>query len=253
MQATCHRLAAPVSVERRRDRAGKHPVSRDAARPPGYRVPMAAPGTPTIGIVIADDHPVVRRGLRLLLDEEPDFTVLAEAGDVEEARRYVLGHHPRVLVLDLNMPGQSSREAIPELRVDFPETYIVVLTMQQDPAYARDALAAGATGYVLKQAADGELVEAVRHAAAGERYLNPRLGASIAAESPRGHPGNLSDREIDVLRLIALGHTTAEIATQLFISGRTVESHRASIHQKLMVTSRADLVRYALDHHLVDR
>jgi two-component system response regulator NreC len=208
--------------------------------------------SPTIRIVLADDHPVVRRGLRLLLDEEPGFEVVAEAGDVEEARRYLLGHHPSVLVLDLNMPGGSSREAIPGMRVEFPETHIVVLTMQQDPAYARDALAAGAMGYVLKQAADGELVEAVRRAAAGERYLNPRLGARIAAESPRGHPGNLSDREVEVLRLIALGHTTAEIAQQLFISGRTVESHRASIHQKLLLSSRAELVRYALDHHLVD-
>lgn len=214
---------------------------------------MAEPEAPAIGIVLADDHPVVRRGLRLLLEEEPDFAVLAEAGDVAEARRYVLGHHPRVLVLDLNMPGQSSREAIPELRAEFPDTYIVVLTMQQDPAYARDALAAGATGYVLKQAADGELVEAVRAAAAGERYLNPRLGARIAAESPRGRPGNLSERELEVLRLIALGHTTAEIAQQLFISARTVESHRSSIHQKLLISSRADLVRFALDHHLIDR
>jgi two-component system response regulator NreC len=216
-------------------------------------VQMADSVTPTIGIVLADDHPVVRRGLRLLLDEEPDFEVLAEAGNVEEARRYLLGHRPRVLVLDLNMPGGSSREAIPGMRAQFPETYIVVLTMEQDPAYARDALAAGATGYVLKQAADGELVEAVRRAAAGERYLNPRLGARIAAESPRGRPGNLSEREIDVVRLIALGHTTTEIAQQLFISARTVESHRSSIHQKLMVSSRADLVRFALDHHLVDR
>jgi two-component system response regulator NreC len=214
---------------------------------------MADPDTPTIGIVLADDHPVVRRGLRLLLDEEPDFEVLAEAGNVEEARRYLLGHRPKVLVLDLNMPGGSSREAIPGMRVEFPDTSIVVLTMQQDPAYARDALAAGATGYVLKQAADGELVEAVRRAAEGERYLNPRLGAKIAAESPQGRPGNLSEREIEVLRLIALGHTTAEIAQQLFISARTVESHRSSIHQKLMVSSRADLVRFALDHHLVDR
>jgi two-component system, NarL family, response regulator NreC len=216
-------------------------------------VGMPDPATPTIGIVLADDHPVVRRGLRLLLDDEPDFEVLAEAGTVEEARRYVRGHHPRVLLLDLNMPGGSSREAIPGLRTEFPETDIVVLTMQQDPAFARDALAAGATGYVLKQAADGELVEAVRRAAHGERYLNPRLGARIAAESPQGRPGNLSEREIEVLRLIALGHTTAEIAEQLFISGRTVESHRASIHQKLMLTSRADLVRFALDHDLVDR
>jgi two-component system response regulator NreC len=212
---------------------------------------MADP-TAMIRIVLADDHPVVRHGLRMLLDEEPDFEVVAEAGDVDEARRYVLGHRPTVLVLDLNMPGGPSLEAIPSMRDEFPETRIVVLTMQQEPAYAREAFSAGATGYVLKQAADGELVAAVRLAAAGERYLNPRLGARIAAEPPPGHPGDLSEREVEVLRLIALGHTTAEIAQQLFISGRTVESHRARIHQKLLLSSRAELVRYALDHHLVD-
>jgi two-component system, NarL family, response regulator NreC len=206
----------------------------------------------TIRIVLADDHPVVRRGLRMLLDDEGDFEVVAEAGDIDAARRYVRGHHPAVLVLDLNMPGGSSLEAIPTIRTEFPETQIVVLTMQQEPAYAREALAAGATGYVLKQAADRELVEAVRLAAVGERYLNPRLGARIAAEPPPGPPDNLSEREVDVLRLIALGHTNAEIAEQLFISGRTVESHRSRIQQKLMLSSRAELVRYALDHRLLD-
>ncbi len=153
----------------------------------------------TIRIVLADDHPVVRRGLRLLLDEEADFEVVAEAGDVEEARRYVRGHHPTVLVLDLNMPGGPSLEAIPQLCSEFPATHIVVLTMQQEPAYAREALAAGATGYVLKQAADGELVEAVRLAAVGESYLNPRLGARVAAEPPPGPPDNLSEREVERL------------------------------------------------------
>jgi two-component system response regulator NreC len=206
----------------------------------------------TIRIILADDHPVVRRGLRLLLDHEPDFEVVAEAGTVEEARRYVLGHHPRVLVLDLNMPGGPSLGAIPELRAEFPETQIVVLTMQQEPAYAREALAAGATGYVLKQAADGELVAAVRLAAVGEMYLNPRLGARMAAEPPPGPPDDLSEREVSVLRLIALGHTNAQMAAQLYISVRTVETHRSHIQQKLMLSSRSELVRYALDHNLVD-
>lgn len=209
-------------------------------------------GPQTIRIVLADDHPVVRSGLRLLLDEQTDFEVVAEAGDVEEARRYVLGHHPNVLVLDLNMPGGSSLEAIPAICREFPTTRIVVLTMQQEPAYAREAIAAGATGYVLKQAADGELVEAVRLAATGESYLNPRLGARLAAEPPPGPPDNLSEREVDVLRLIALGHTNAEIAKQLYISVRTVETHRGHISQKLLLSSRAELVRYALDRGLVD-
>ena len=205
-----------------------------------------------IRIVLADDHPVVRRGLRMLLDDEADFEVVAEAGDVDEARRYVRGHHPRVLVLDLNMPGGPSLEAIPAIRAEFPETQIVVLTMQQEPAYAREAIGAGAAGYVLKQAADGELVQAVRLAAAGESYLTPSLGARLAAEPPPGPPDNLSEREVDVLRLIALVHTNAEIAQQLFISVRTVETHRGHISQKLLLSSRAELVRYALDRKLVD-
>jgi two-component system response regulator NreC len=208
-------------------------------------------GSESIRIVLADDHPVVRRGLRLLLDGEDGFEVVAEAGEVDEARRFVRGHHPDVLVLDLNMPGGSSLEAIPELRDEFPATQVVVLTMQQEPAYAREAIAAGALGYVLKQAADGELVQAVRLAAAGESYLNPRLGARLAAEPPPGPPDNLSEREVDVLRLIALGHTNSEIAQQLFISVRTVETHRGHISQKLLLSSRSELVRYALDHRLV--
>jgi two-component system response regulator NreC len=205
----------------------------------------------TIRIVLADDHAVVRSGLRLLLDSEPDFEVVAEAGDLEAAQRYVRGHHPDVLVLDLNMPGGSSLEAIPSIREQMPETQIVVLTMQQEPAFARRALGAGAIGYVLKEAADEELVEAVHRAAAGESYLNPRLGARLASEPPPGPPDDLSEREVDVLRLIALGHTNAEIAGKLYLSVRTVETHRAHIQQKLNLSSRAELVGYALKRGLV--
>ncbi len=205
----------------------------------------------TIRIVLADDHAVVRSGLRMLLDSEGDFEVVAEASDVKSARRYARGHHPRVLILDLNMPGGSSLEMIPIIRAESPETQIVVLTMQQEPAFAREALGAGALGYVLKEAADDELVEAVRRAAAGESYLNPRLGARIASEPPPGPPDDLSEREVDVLRLIALGHTNAEIAEQLYLSVRTVETHRAHIQQKLRLSTRAELVGYALDRGLV--
>jgi two-component system, NarL family, response regulator NreC len=206
----------------------------------------------SIRIVIADDHAVVRSGLRMLLDAEADFDVVAEAGDVDTARRYVRGHHPNVLVLDLNMPGGSSLEAIPQIRAEAPETSVVVLTMQEEPVFARQALGAGATAYVLKEAADSELVEAVRRAAAGETYLNPRLGARMAAEPPPGPPDDLSEREVDVLRLIALGHTNAEIAEQLYLSVRTVETHRAHIQQKLRLSSRAELVQYALQRGLVN-
>jgi two-component system, NarL family, response regulator NreC len=206
----------------------------------------------TIRVVIADDHAVVRRGLRQVLDAEDGFEVVAEAADLESARRYTRGHRPDVLVLDLNMPGGSSLEGIPEIRAECPQTQIVVLTMQNEPAYARHALGAGALGYVLKESAESELVEAIRRAAAGDTYLNPRLGARVAAEPPPGLPDGLSEREVEVLRMIALGHTNAEIAEQLFLSVRTVETHRAHIQQKLRLGTRSELVRYALDHKLVD-
>ncbi len=205
----------------------------------------------TIRIVLADDHAVVRSGLRMLLDSESDFEVVAEAGDLESAQRYVRGHRPAVLVLDLNMPGGSSLETIPAIREHTPETQIVVLTMQQEPAFARRALSAGAIGYVLKEAADDEPVEAIRRAARGESYLNPRLGARLASEPLPGPPDDLSVREVDVLRLIALGHTNAEIAERLYLSVRTVETHRAHIQQKLSLSSRAELVRYALKRGLI--
>jgi two-component system, NarL family, response regulator NreC len=211
----------------------------------------AAPGK-TIRVVIADDHSVVRRGLRQVLDADGGFDVVAEASDLDSARRYVRGHHPDVLVLDLNMPGGSSLDGIPEIRAECPETQIVVLTMQDEPAYARHALGAGALGYVLKEAAEAELVEAIQRAAAGDTYLNPRLGARVAAEPPPGQPDGLSEREVEVLRLIALGHTNAEIAEQLYLSVRTVETHRAHIQQKLRLGTRSELVRYALDHGLVE-
>ena len=204
-----------------------------------------------IRVVIADDHAVVRRGLRQLLEVEEGFEVCAEASDLADARRYVRGHHPDVLVLDLNLSEGPSLAAIPGLRDEFPDTQIVVLTMQNEPAYARQALSAGALGYVLKEAAEAELVEAVRRAAGGDTYLNPRLGARVAAEPPPGLPDGLSEREVEVLRLIALGHTNAEVAEQLFLSVRTVETHRAHIQQKLRLNSRSELVGYALEHGLI--
>jgi two-component system, NarL family, response regulator NreC len=208
--------------------------------------------TRTIRVVIADDHAVVRRGLRQLLEAEGDFEVVAEAADVQGARRYVRGHRPDVLVLDLNMPEGSSLEAVPEIRAEAPDTQIVILTMQNEPAYARQALSSGVLGFVLKDAADAELVEAVRSAAAGESYLNPRLGARVAAEPPPGPPDGLSEREVEVLRMIALGHTNADIAEQLYVSIRTVETHRAHIQQKLRLGSRPELVHYALTHKLIE-
>jgi len=208
-----------------------------------------------ITIVLADDHAVVRSGLRLLLEQAEDMHVLAEAGDAETALRTVLGYKPSVLVLDLNMPGEpGSLAAIPRVSEVSPGTHVVVLTMQEDPAFAREALQAGAAGYVLKEAADTELVEAVRRAAAGETYLSPSLGVALAtiAIGPAEPPDDLTDREVEVLRLIALGYTNADIAGQLYLSIRTVEAHRARIGQKLDMTSRSELVRYALSRGLLD-
>jgi two-component system response regulator NreC len=210
------------------------------------------PSDARIRVVIADDHAVVRRGLRQVLDADGGFDVVAEAADLDSARRYVRGHHPDVLVLDLNMPGGSTLDGIPEIRAECPETQIVVLTMQDEPAYARHALGAGALGYVLKEAAEAELVEAIQRAAAGDTYLNPRLGARVAAEPPPGPPDGLSEREVEVLHMIALGHTNAEIADQLYLSVRTVETHRAHIQQKLRLGTRSELVRYAIDHGLIE-
>jgi two-component system response regulator NreC len=205
-------------------------------------------------VVIADDHTVVRQGLRLLINNEDGLQVIAEAGTVTDAERLTRAHRPSVLVLDLNMPGGSSLEAIPRLREQVPDTAIVVLTMQDDPAFARKALQSGALGFVLKEAADEELLEAIRLAAAGDTYLNPRLGARMAAQPAQssGPPDDLTARELEVLRLIALGHTNTEIASQLFLSTRTVETHRAHIQQKISRTTRAELVRYALEHKLVE-
>jgi two-component system response regulator NreC len=208
----------------------------------------------TTTVVIADDHAVVRSGLKTLLEAEPGVEVTAEARDVRTAMTLVRAQRPDVLVLDLNMPGESSLPAIPELLEASPGTAIVVLTMQNDPAFAREALRAGALGYVLKESANAELVEAVRAATEGRTYLQPQLGARLAAEPPKPDTSDddLSERETEVLQLIALGHTNTEIAEQLYLSVRTVESHRAHIQQKLRLSTRAELVRYALEHALLD-
>ena len=207
----------------------------------------------TTSIVIADDHAVMRSGLRMLLEAEDGLEVVAEAGDVEETIRKLKGYKPNVLLLDLHMPGGPSLQFIPEMREASPATHILVLTMQNSPGFVREALRAGAIGYVTKEAADDELVEAVRLAADNQPYLHPKLGARLATEpADDGPPDDLTEREVEVLRLIALGHTNTEIASQLYLSVRTVESHRAHIQQKLRLTTRAELVRYALDHGLVE-
>jgi two-component system response regulator NreC len=208
----------------------------------------------SVSIVLADDHTIVRAGLRVLLEADHEFEVVAEAADVEEAVRKVLAYKPDVIVLDLSMPGGSGLSGIPKMLSASPDTAIVVLTMEDEPRFAREALRQGALGFVLKEAADTELIEAVRAANQGLRYLNPQLGGLIAAqpERPAGPPDNLTEREVEVLRLVALGHTNAEISAQLYLSVRTVESHRARIQQKAGRTARSELVAYARGHGLLD-
>jgi two-component system response regulator NreC len=163
----------------------------------------------------------------------------------------VSGHRPDILVLDLTMPGGSGLGALPEVKSISPDTRVVVLTMHGEPAFVREAMQSGASAYVLKDAADTELVKAVRLAAEDHIYLQPDLGARLASERETAI-ADLSDREVEVLKLIALGHTNAEIAEQLYLSVRTVESHRAHIQQKLGRTTRSELVRFALDQELIE-
>jgi two-component system, NarL family, response regulator NreC len=208
--------------------------------------------TGPISVVLADDHTMVRSGLRMVLEAEDDLEVTSEAADVKGAIRKLMAHRPNVLVLDINMAGESSLDSLPELREASPDTAIVVLTMQTETEYAREALQAGARGYLLKEAADSELVEAIRTVAAGRNYVQPAIGARLASEPPRDWPPDgLTEREAEVLRLIALGHTNKEVGDELFLSVRTVESHRAHIQQKLGLQTRAELVRYALDRALI--
>jgi two-component system, NarL family, response regulator NreC len=209
----------------------------------------------TVTVVIADDHQVVRTGLRMLLDAEPDLEVMAEAGDVRSTFEEVERHHPDVLILDLHMPGEPSLPAIPQLLERAPDIRVVVLTAQRDPSFAGEAMRLGAAGYVPKEAAGRQLVRAIRMAAEGKTYLEPSLGARLAADAAaakRSAP-ELTERELEVLRLIARGHTNREIAERLFLSVRTVEGHRARIQHKLGRSRRSDLVEYVLERGLVDR
>jgi two-component system, NarL family, response regulator NreC len=208
-----------------------------------------------VTVVLADDHEVVRSGLRMLLDSEPGIEVVAEAGEVASTLAEVERHRPDVLVLDLHMPGEPSLPAIPRLRERSPKTRVVVLTAQRDPSFAGEAMRVGAAGYVPKEAAGRQLVRAIRMAAEGKTYLEPTLGARLAADAAaaRRSAPELTERELDVLRLIARGHTNREIAERLFLSVRTVEGHRARIQRKLGRSRRSDLVEYVIERGLVDR
>ena len=210
----------------------------------------------SIRVLIVDDHAVVRSGLRLLLDAEEDLEPVGEAGSARDAVFQARALKPDVILLDIVMPEQTGLDVLPQLKHESPDVQVLILSMQDEPRYVREAFAAGASGYVLKEAADTEVVAAVREVAAGGRYVNPELGARLVAAdteaAKRAEEDPLSDREREVLRLLALGHTNQEIAKQLYISVRTAETHRAHIMQKLRLQSRAELVRYALDQGLLE-
>jgi two-component system response regulator NreC len=209
-----------------------------------------------IRVLLVDDHAILRAGLRRVLEAEEDIEVVAEAESAERALFEALEAKPDVAVVDVVMPGKSGIEATPDLVHAVPDMRILVLSMQDDPRYVRAAFEAGASGYVLKEAADNEVVGAVRTVAAGERYVHPALGARLVTaeveERKRAEADPLSEREREVLRLLALGHTNQEIAQMLYISVRTAETHRAHIMQKLRLSSRAELVRHALEHGLIE-
>jgi two-component system, NarL family, response regulator NreC len=209
-----------------------------------------------ISVVIVDDHAVVRSGLRLLLESEEDIHVEDEGGTADDAVRLARLHKPDVVLLDVTMPGRSGLEVTGEIKEAAPDASILILSMHDDPSYVREAFAAGASGYLLKEAVDADLVAAVREVAAGAHYVHPVLGARLAAAEAEAAAtaaaDPLSDREREVLRLLALGHTNQEIAKMLYISVRTAETHRAHIMQKLHLASRAELVRYALANGLLN-
>ncbi len=207
-------------------------------------------------VVIVDDHAVVRSGIKLLLDSHEGIDVVGEAGNAKDAIFCVREQTPDVILLDLVMPGEGGIEVLPKLLKEAPEAKVLVLSMQDDPSYVREAFAAGATGYVLKEAADEEVVTAIREIAGGGSYVHPTLGARMvaadAAARAAAEADPLSDREREILRLLALGHTNQEIAKMLYISVRTAETHRAHVMQKLRLSTRAELVRHALAHGLLD-
>ena len=212
----------------------------------------------TISIVLADDHPVVRRGMQSLLESEPDFSVQGEAGDGLETVKVTERLHPDVLVLDLMMPGLTGVEVLRVVRQRSPKTQVVILSMHSNNAFIAEALRNGATGYVLKGCTEENLIRAVREAAAGRRFLSPPvtdIAIDAYIEQTKAGPFDphetLTTREREVLQLVAEGKTSPEIATRLHLSQRTVENHRAHLMAKLGLENQSDLIRYALRHGLI--
>jgi two-component system, NarL family, response regulator NreC len=231
-------------------------VARKASPRKTAGVTTNGKGASQIRVLIVDDHPLVRSGLRRVLEQEKDIEPVGEAGTGRDAVLQARDLRPDVIVLDVVMPDQSGLEVLPLLMHEQPTVKVLMLSMLDDPRYVREAFDARASGYVLKESADTEVVAAIREVAGGGRYVSPELGARLVtgeAETARqAEQDPLSDREREVLRLLAFGNTNQEIARLLFISVRTVETHRAHIMRKLRLQSRADLVRYAINQGLLD-
>ena len=212
--------------------------------------PVGTPASP-ISVLIADDHAAVRRALRLLLEGETDVEVIAEVSDLATVIEHARSARPHVLVLDLDLPGGSNIHTLGRLHMHAPETHVVLLTLEESPIFAQQALTAGAAALVAKHHADSELPTAIRAAALGKVYVSPSISARLDVLRLAQSEDRLSQREVEVLRLIALGFTSVEIARQLHLSPRTVESHRAHITGKLGLSTRAELVSYALGRGLL--
>lgn len=204
-----------------------------------------------ISVVLADDHNLIRTGLRALLQGEEGLRVIGEAGDAAAAAKLVADRRPDVLVLDLQMPGADPVAGVRRLSEEAPATAVVVLTIRSDPRSARDLMRAGAAAYVLKQSAERKLSEAIRVAAAGGAYVDPELGGALA-KLEADPLDSLSERECELLRLVALGHTNREIGERVHLSVRAIEVNRAKLMEKLGIESRPDLVRFAIEHRLID-
>lgn len=204
-----------------------------------------------ISVVLADDHNLIRAGLRTMLEGEDGLRVIGEAADAAAAARLVADRRPDVLVMDLQMPGADPLTDVQRLCTDAPATTIVVLTMRSDPRSARDLLRAGAAAYVLKQSAERKLSEAIRAAAGGRSYIDPELGGALA-KLEADPLESLSERERELLRLVALGYTNREIGERVYLSVRAIEVNRAKLMDKLGIESRPDLVRFAIEHGVID-
>ena len=204
-----------------------------------------------IRVLVIDDHAILRTGIQAVLEQEPDITVIGLAANVDEAITRAHALQPDVILLDVVMPRKSGFEALPDLRKVAPEAHVIMLSMQTNPSSIRKALNAGAAGFVAKHASEADLVDAIRRVAAGSRYVDPELASDLVVADSAALTEPLSERERDVMFMLALGYTNQEVAEQLYLSVRTIDTHRAHLMRKLNLRTRAEMVLYALANGLI--